>query len=163
MSNECGKLEVNILLNKMTNLFDTINGSIQDHEKSFNEMMIENGYKNKEIKNLLLSEIHVIDCIGKNRLSNTTFISGQLNMTKGAISKITVKLLDKGLIEVNRLENNKKERYYTLTASGKEIFNIHEKLHEIENKKLADLLYKYNNKELNTINNFIDDLLNVGL
>ncbi|WP_235839265.1 MarR family transcriptional regulator [Clostridium sp. Marseille-P2415] len=163
MSNECGKLEIDLLLNKMTNLFDAINGSIQDHKKSLNEMMTENGYNNKEIKNLLLSEIHVIDCIGKNRPCNTTFISKQLNMTKGAISKITVKLLEKGLIEVNRLENNKKERYYTLTVSGKEIFNIHGKLHEIENKKLADLLCQYNKKELNTINNFIDDLLNEWL
>lgn len=162
MSKESGNSEVELLLNKMTVLFDTINSSIQDHEKSLKKMMEENGYKNNEIKNLLLSEIHVIDCIGKNRLCNATFISKQLNMTKGAISKITGKLLDKGLIEINRLENNKKERYYTLTASGKEIFRIHEKLHEMENKKMADLFNQYNKEELNTIHNFIDNLLNAG-
>ncbi len=163
LNKEHAKIELNFMLNKMTVLFDAINGTIQDHEKSLNDLLIEDDCKIKDIKSLMLSEFHVIDCIGKNRLCNTTFISQQLNMTKGAISKITVKLLDKELIEASRLENNKKEIYYTLTASGKEVFNIHEKLHEIENKKLVDLFSKYNKEELSTINNFIDDLLNGGL
>ena len=45
------------------------------------------------------SETHCIDAIGRLELPNVTKIAGQMRMTRGAISKMTRKLLDKGLIE----------------------------------------------------------------
>ncbi len=155
-----GKTEIKLLLNKMASLFDYTKDLVETHEKSLKDLLIQYDYKNIYDKNLMISEFHVIDCIGKNRLLNATFISKELDMTKGAISKITAKLLEKGLIKANRLENNKKEIYYTLTAQGREAFEIHEKLHEKENEKLLAIFDKYNKEELNTISKFLDDLLN---
>lgn len=153
------KIETDIILNKLATLFNYLNDFDKIHEKALKDLLIQYDYKNIFNKNLLLSEFHVIDCIGKNQLSNATFISKQLDMTKGAISKILTKLLNKDLIKSNRLEDNKKEIYYTLTSQGKEAFEIHKKLHDIEHQKFVSLLNKYNKEELNTINSFLGGLI----
>lgn len=151
------KAEINLIINKMSALLDHINEFAEIHEK---DLLINYSCNNISNKNLSISEFHVIDCIGKNQLPNATFIAKELAMTKGAISKITAKLIEKDLIRGNRLENNKKEIYYSLTSPGKEAFAIHEKLHEVENKKFIAMLNKYNQEELSTISSFLDDLTN---
>ena len=45
------------------------------------------------------SETHCIDFIGRLELPNVTKIAEHMGMTRGAISKMTKKLLAKGLIE----------------------------------------------------------------
>lgn len=155
-----GKMEINMIINKLVCLFDYINDYAEIHEKSLKDLLNKQDYKILSNKSLMLSEIHVIDCIGKNRLPNATFISKELSMTKGAISKITAKLLEKGFIQGNQLEDNKKEIYYTLTPQGKEVFKVHERLHNIENEKIITTLTHYTKEELHTISNFLDDLLN---
>ncbi|MNE92993.1 MarR family protein [compost metagenome] len=50
-------------------------------------------------------------------------------MTRGAISKLTKKLIEKDLIESYQKPDNKKEIYFRLTEQGKVIDKIHEELH----------------------------------
>ena len=45
------------------------------------------------------SETHCIDFIGKTELPNVTKVAEHMQMTRGAISKMTKKLLAKGLID----------------------------------------------------------------
>jgi DNA-binding MarR family transcriptional regulator len=156
---DTGKTEIKIVINKIVTIIDLLNNFQSDHKKLLQALLVENNYNDIYNKNLMLSEYHVIDCIGKNQLPNATFIAKQLNMTKGAISKITTKLLEKNLIKGDQLENNKKETYYTLTIQGKKAFEIHKKLHNIENQKFVKVLSKYDKEKLNTINSFLDDLI----
>lgn len=149
------------LANKMVNFFDYFGDFAQTHEKSLNQYLLECGYKGTYDRGIKLSEYHVIDCIGKNRLPNATLISKELNMTRGAISKITAKLISKGLIKADHLQNNKKEIYYTLTSQGKDAFEVHKTIHELDNKKIKAMFEKYSPDELNTIAKFIDDILAV--
>lgn len=159
MKTENAKFEIDLTINKLIAAFEHINNSVDSHEDEIKDLLIQ--YSNKDLYNmgLMLSEVHVIDCIGKNQLTNATFISKELGMTKGAISKITSKLLKKELIKGNHLENNKKEIYYTLTARGKEIFKVHEMLHKIEHEKFVKILSKYDKEGLSIINSFLDDLI----
>ncbi|SHH80489.1 MarR family transcriptional regulator [Clostridium intestinale] len=152
--------KVQDITKKMSMLINRLRSFDDEHEKALEEMLDK--YEIAELlnKNLTLSEVHVIDCIGKNKFSNTTFISKELNMTKGAISKITTKLLDKDLIKSDKLESNKKEVYYILTKLGREIFFIHEKIHKAQNEKFEDMISKYSTEELVAINKFLDDLTN---
>lgn len=160
MKIENAKFEIDLTINKLIATFEHINNLVDSHEGEIKNLLIKNDYKDLYNMGLMLSEIHVIDCIGKNQLPNATFISKELNMTKGAISKITSKLLKKELIKGNHLENNKKEIYYTLTAQGKEVFKIHEILHKIEHEKFVKILSQYDKEGLNIINNFLEDLMN---
>lgn len=76
------------------------------------------------------SEIHCIECIGKNEDSNVTKLAESFYMTRGAISKMTKKLIQKGVIESYQKSDNKKEVYFRLTSQGQEIYKVHEKLHK---------------------------------
>lgn len=149
------------LVKKMMDLYVYFSDSEQAHEKALNQYLFECGYKGTYDKGIRLSEYHVIDCIGRNRLPNATLISKEMNMTMGAISKITAKLISNGLIKADHLQNNKKEVYYTLTPQGKDAFEVHEKIHALNNTRLKDMFEKYGPDELNTIARFIDDILTV--
>ena len=51
-------------------------------------------------------------------------------MTRGAISKLTKRLEQRGLIESYKNPNNKKEVYFRLTEAGQQIYQTHEELHK---------------------------------
>ena len=76
------------------------------------------------------SEVHCIEYIGENQEANVTKMARSLYMTRGAISKITKKLLKKGAIESYQKADNKKEIYFRLTEKGQKTFDIHERLHK---------------------------------
>lgn len=75
------------------------------------------------------SEVHCIEYIGKNADSNVTRLAEAFYMTRGAISKMTKKLMKKGLVESYGKPDNRKEVYFRLTERGKAVGEIHEKLH----------------------------------
>ena len=75
------------------------------------------------------SEVHCIEYIGKHEDCNVTRLAEFFYMTRSAISKITKKLLEKGLIESYQKPDNKKEIYFRLTDSGKEVEQVHDQLH----------------------------------
>ncbi len=102
------------------------------------------------------SELDCITSIGNNAAPNVTKISKELKMTRGAISKITKRMLEKGAIESYMLDFNKKEIYFRLTELGKHIFNEHESWHEDFEKRSNFFFEKYSEDELNLIKEFMD-------
>jgi Transcriptional regulators len=76
------------------------------------------------------SEVHCIEYIGKNADANVTKLAESFYMTRGAASKITQKLIGKGLIESYQKPDNKKEIYFKLTEQGKAISKVHDDLHK---------------------------------
>ncbi|MBO0474569.1 hypothetical protein IGL98_000541 [Enterococcus sp. DIV0840] len=99
--------------------------------KLFNKLSWLNKQKMEEaLKGYKPSEVHCIESIGKTVDPNVTKLADSLYMTRGAISKITKKLLKKDLIASYQKPENKKEIYFRLTEQGHRIFNIHETLHK---------------------------------
>lgn len=97
----------------------------------YNKMLLLNKDKMEDsLKGYKSSEVHCVEYIGKNADSNVTKLAESFYMTKGAISKLTKKLIEKGLIESYQKPDNKKEIYFRLTGQGEVIFNIHEELHK---------------------------------
>ncbi|NKF06601.1 MarR family transcriptional regulator [Clostridium gasigenes] len=76
------------------------------------------------------SEVHCIEYIGRNVDSNVTKLAESFYMTRGAISKMTKKLIKKGTIESYQKPDNKKEIYFRLTEQGQEIYKVHDELHK---------------------------------
>ena len=76
------------------------------------------------------SEVHCIEFIGKNEEINVTKLAEAFYMTRGAISKMSKKLIKKGAIEFYKKPDNKKEIYFRLTDQGNEVYKLHEKLHD---------------------------------
>ena len=97
----------------------------------FNKVVWLNKFKMEDsLKGYKSSEVHCIEYIGRNVDSNVTKLAESFYMTRGAMSKITKKLLKKGIIESYQKPDNKKEIYFRLTEQGKEVYKIHEKLHK---------------------------------
>ncbi|MBL4931360.1 MarR family transcriptional regulator [Clostridium paridis] len=97
----------------------------------FNKMAWLNKLKMEDqFRGFKSSEVHCIEFIGRNVDSNVTKLAESFYMTRGAISKITKKLIQKGVIESYQKPDNKKEIYFSLTEQGQEIYKIHEELHK---------------------------------
>ena len=97
----------------------------------FNKMAWLNKSKMEDsLKGYKPSEVHCIEYIGKNIDSNVTKLAESLYMTRGAISKITKKLIEKDFIESYQKSDNKKEIYFRLTEQGEVIYKVHEELHK---------------------------------
>jgi len=104
---------------------------ILDFRNVFNKMVWLNKMKMEDrLKGVKPSEVHCIESIGKHADPNVTRIAESLYMTRGAITKLTKKLMEKGLIESYQKPDNKKEIYFKLTEQGQEIYDIHEELHK---------------------------------
>jgi DNA-binding MarR family transcriptional regulator len=134
--------------------------SAENHEEESWHDLLAGSELNKLAK-MTLSACHVVDYIGKNRLTNAIGIANHLNITKGGISKITGRLLQQQLIEAHRMEGNRKEIFYSLTPAGKKLFALHEKLHAIAHDRLAALFQAYTAEELATVNRFLTELMQV--
>ena len=86
------------------------------------------------------SELNVIQCIGATEHPNVSSIADQMNMTKGAISKIIRKLTDKGAITSYQLPGNRQKIFYQLTKQGEALFDAHARRHRAwEKSELAYL------------------------
>ena len=82
-----------------------------------NKMIWLNKIKMEDsLKDYKSSEVHCIEYIGKNAGPNVTRLAEAFYMTNGAISKLTKKLIKKGLIESYQKPGNKKEIYFKLTV-----------------------------------------------
>ena len=97
----------------------------------FHKMAWLNEMKMKaSLKSYQSSEVHCIEYIGKNKDANVTKLAESFYMTRGAISKLTKKLIGKGLVENYQKPDNKKEIYFNLTERGQQVFDTHEALHK---------------------------------
>ncbi|MCM3204671.1 MarR family transcriptional regulator [Paenibacillus illinoisensis] len=124
----------------------------------FNKMVWLNKSKMEDrLKGLKPSEVHCIEYIEKNVDPNVTKLAESLYMTKGAISKLTKKLMGKGLIECYQKSENKKEIYFRLTEQGKEIYNIHEDLHQEFQERDKDIFEQVTEEQLESMRNFMKE------
>lgn len=101
------------------------------------------------------SEVHVVDIIGNKIDVNGIKLAKDLDMTRGAISKIISKLKDKGAVETYQKKDNKKEIYYNLTDYGQEIYNSHKKAHRDWEEREKEFFKEINLDELEIIDDFL--------
>ena len=111
--------------------------------------------ESKELRGYSYSEIHTIAAIGDMDSPNVTGIAQIMHMTRGAISKITKKLVRDGLIESYMLEENKQKIFFKLTDKGQELYDEHKKRHTLWLERDNLFLQRYNPKDLAKIQRFM--------
>jgi len=124
----------------------------------------------KAFEGLSLSEIQSLEILGQMKEANVSRLAEQLYMTRGAASKITKKLIAKGLVKPYNKSDNKKEIYFELTTEGKAINKRHDKLHDSFLKQDKGVFEAMSASELEVIDRFLtnynkhlDMLLKEGL
>ncbi|MBF0529271.1 MAG: MarR family transcriptional regulator [Deltaproteobacteria bacterium] len=105
-----------------------------------------------------LAEVHCIDWIGTIDYANVTKVANAMGMTRGAISKIAKKLLNKNFIESYQRPENNKEIYYRLTQDGQRIHDEHKKCHNQARQEKFSLLENYSEDEQIAILRFLNDI-----
>ena len=123
----------------------------------YNKLVWLNKDKMEEgLKGFKSSEVHCIEYIENNADSNVTQLAEAFYVTCGAISRMTKKLIQKGLVESYQKSENKKEIYFRLTEQGKEIYKIHENLHKEFQERDKAVFEQVTEEEFNSIISFVE-------
>ncbi|MGC6767555.1 MarR family winged helix-turn-helix transcriptional regulator [Enterococcus sp. LJL128] len=123
----------------------------------FEKMSWLNKFKMEEsLKGYKPSEVHCIEAIKKQKEPNVTKLAESLYMTRGAISKLTKKLIQKKLIESYQKPENKKERYFKLTELGEKIYTIHEEEHKAFRDRDKVVFEQMTEEQLTSMLRFIE-------
>jgi DNA-binding MarR family transcriptional regulator len=123
----------------------------------YNKLVWLNKDKMEEsLKGYKPSEVHCIEYIEKNADSNVTKLAESFYMTRGAISKLTKKLIEKGLIESYQKSDNKKEIYFRLTEQGRVIYQIHEDLHNEFHERDKAVFEQVTDEQFDSMLHFVD-------
>ncbi|PYE96493.1 MarR family transcriptional regulator [Bacillus sp. 196mf] len=123
----------------------------------YNKLVWLNKDKMEEgLKGFKSSEVHCIEYIENNADSNVTQLAEAFYVTRGAISRMTKKLIQKGLVESYQKSENKKEIYFRLTEQGKEIYKIHENLHKEFQERDKAVFEQVTEEEFDSIIRFVE-------
>ena len=101
------------------------------------------------------SEIHTIAAIGDLEEPNVTNIANHMNVTRGAISKITKRLLVQNLIEAYQQDGNKQKIFFRLTESGQFLHDEHEKRHNLWLKRDDAFIKQFDGKTVKQVEEFM--------
>ena len=87
--------------------------------------------ENEKLHSYGYSEIHVIAAIGDLEEPNVTALAKTLRLTKGAVSKITKRLISSNVIEAYTVPDNRQKIFYRLLEKGRFLYEEHEKRHKL--------------------------------
>lgn len=102
------------------------------------------------------SEIHLLEAIKSQEGANVSELAAYLEMTSGAVSQGTKKLLDNKLIESYKKTGNRKEVFSRLTPLGERICEGHQKHHECMWEVWRKFMTGLNQKETQLIFDFLE-------
>lgn len=107
---------------------------------------------------LFHAEVNFLDAVHTNPAANVSELAEILGVTKSAVTQISDKLCRKGLVERYFEPGNKKERYYSLTASGELARSGHKQYHEEANGRMRAYLHSLEADEQEVIMRFLGTL-----
>ncbi|MEK3852598.1 MarR family transcriptional regulator [Paenibacillus sp. FSL R7-0340] len=135
-----------------------MNHQLEQHQQRESMTILEEIHEHFDgIASLNLTDVHVIDCIGRHEPINVTTLADRIELSKGTVSKVSTKLLKEGWIRRTQLNDNKKEIYFRLTPLGKRLFLVHERLHVKVQQQLFQFLNRYSSEELNVLKRLLSD------
>jgi len=109
------------------------------------------------------AEVHTIAFIGGHQDANVTAIANGLYVTRGAVSKMTRRLITRDLISRYQNPDNQKEVYFRLTSKGEVVRATHARLHQQFNQRDAPVFEQADPEQLqqtlaflNAYNQFLD-------
>lgn len=92
---------------------------------------------------------------------NGARLADQLNVTKGAVSKTTSRLIDLNLISATKQPGDRKTVHYAPTVAGQQLNATHLALQALISTRLTALLSGYTHADLATVAHFLQDLRQV--
>lgn len=103
--------------------------------------------------------IHLLAAIADGGAVNLVGLAAASGQLKGTVSKHVQRLVEAGLVARDPVPGNRKEIRLTLTADGREVEEVHRRMHDEMAGGLADFLSRYSVAELETVTKILGDLL----
>ncbi|PWW02901.1 hypothetical protein DFQ01_108180 [Paenibacillus cellulosilyticus] len=113
----------------------------------------------QEMSVMMLS---VLEAIGNLEPVNGITVSKEVGISKGSVSKVTRKLIDKKVIQIDYLPNNKKEVLFRTTELGRAVYQLHHALHERINSGVHRFLHRYSADELQFLGGILRESLHTS-
>lgn len=116
---------------------------------------------NKKIRNygtdqqLFDAEIHMIKLIKEHEGMHITGLAEILNVTKGAVSQIIMKLEKKGMVVKKKDLANQSRMFIELTPKGDTAYKTHEQLHAQLDEEIEKALEGASKEEETFLNSFL--------
>ena len=107
---------------------------------------------------LFKSEIHMIKAIRENKGLHVTGLAERLNVTKGAVSQVIMKLEKKGMIVKQKDADNLLRLALTLTPKGETAYHNHERLHREFDDLVEEVLRETTEANRSFLKKFIGTL-----
>ena len=98
---------------------------------------------------------HILMLVADEALTNSV-LAKKLNVSQAAITKAVKPLLNQGMLETCRDENDARVLYYRLTEIGKPIALEHQHHHQHTLHTYEDVLSKFTKNEQGVISRFLD-------
>lgn len=106
-------------------------------------------------EDLNLTELRCIEYVGSHKSVNSTRLAGAFFMTTGATSKLTKRLLAKGLLERYQKPENRKEVYFHLSDTGNHLFTTLSALRQTLRHRDAPIYETMTEEEYTVILRFV--------
>ncbi len=108
-----------------------------------------------ESPDLNSTELRCIEYVGHHPNVNATRLAGAFFMTTGAASKLTKKLLSKGLLSRYQKLENRKEVYFRLTEQGETLYQVLSGIREKLNRRDKPVFDQLTDGQYETILAFV--------
>lgn len=106
-------------------------------------------------------EAHAIQAIGDNEDINITDLGNHFGITKSAASQMVTKLVKGGYVTKDVASHSNKEYVLSLTKSGWEAYEAHEKFHGKDMEYLVNNLENFSLSQIATISVLLESMGNV--
>lgn len=103
-------------------------------------------------------EMQFLEILVRYPSENVSRLSERLGITKGAITQMVEKLKQKELILTVTRNDNKKEKYFSLTDKGLAVIEQHRYLHKQSNENICQFISTLDDKEANAVFRFLEHI-----
>lgn len=149
--------------------------SLSKSEHVLNELLVDifndilqieqEALKSGALSDISVTEIHTIDAIGLYTARNMSEVAADLRITLGTLTTAINKLIKKGYVERERLEEDRRVVKIKLTKKGKLAYRVHLKFHKDMIKETIDGLSEVEEEVLITslekLNRFFKEKYNL--
>ncbi|MEF2967726.1 winged helix DNA-binding protein [Paenibacillus sp. M1] len=151
------------LIHQITDAIEKVQKRFQaegeDEESSWMIRQTDNPAAISFLRRATVMMLHIIDAIEELEPVNGIRISQKLGIPRGSVSKITRKLVQENVIQMEYLPDNKKMILFRTTPFGREISRIHQSLHRQIGINVHNFLNKYDAEQLSFLVHVLQDTL----
>lgn len=123
----------------------TRNATIAYHNYLYTDREYISGEK------LYLREMHFLVFVGENQELTMSEIAEKMNVTQGAATQISSRLLKKGLLCKQKSHSDKRYSVISLTESGKKAYEEYLKYGKKRSKQIAACITDFSEEDIKTI------------